>query len=293
MLKLRQFRVGESMTAYLMLLPNLILMCLFLFWPIVYAFYVSLHDWSGLGSMHYIGFDNYIKIWGEQDFWQSLWISAKYSLAYVPSVFVLALLLALLVKSINGFPQKLFRTVYFLPYSISLVAGSLVWTFMYDPTRGYFNRILTLLGLPPQDFLVSMDQALYSVTVLGLWHIVGFNMIIFLASLKDIPTSYYEAAKMDGASSMRMFFTITFPLLRNTNVFILIVTIIGSLQVFDQIKIMTEGGPANSTNVTVLYIYNQAFQINQIGYSTSVAFVLFFIIMTLTLIQLKVTSGNE
>jgi multiple sugar transport system permease protein len=127
----------------------------------------------------------------------------------------------------------------------------------------------------------------------GLWLVIGFNMIIFLAALKDIPRTYFEAAEIDGATSIQKFFHITFPLLKNTNVFIIIVTTIGSFQVFDQLKVMTNGGPAFSSTVTVLYIYKQAFELNKLGFSSAAAFVLFAIIMIFTLIQIKATSSKE
>ncbi|OCT12789.1 hypothetical protein A8709_32725 [Paenibacillus pectinilyticus] len=284
---------NEIVTAYTMLLPNLVIMAIFIFWPMIYAFYVSLHEWNGLSKMTFNGFDNYVHLVKDSEFWQSLWITAKYALFFVPAIFIIALLLAVLVKSLHGFTQKVFRTSFFLPYAISLVIGSLVWSFMYDPMHGYINGILHAIGIGNQKFLVSITQAIYSVAVVGIWQVVGFNMIIFLASLNDIPISYYEAAEIDGASSVRKFFSITFPLLKNTNVFIILSTMIGSFQVFDQIKVMTGGGPANSTMVTVYYIYQHAFQINQLGFATSAAFALFVIIMGLTLVQLKITADKD
>lgn len=284
---------SETFTAYAMLSPNILLMSVFIFAPILYAFYVSLHDWNGLSEMEFIGMNNYINLFDDEEFWLSLWITAKYTLVFVPSVFCFALLLALLVNSIKGKAQEIYRTMFFLPYSISLVVGGLVWSFMYDPTKGFVNQLLNMIGIENQNFLMSTDQALYSVAAVGLWLVIGFNMIIFLASLKDIPRTYFEAAEIDGATSIQKFFHITFPLLKNTNVFIIIVTTIASFQVFDQLKVMTNGGPAFSSTVTVLYVYKQAFELNKLGFSSAAAFVLFAIIMALTLIQIKATSSKE
>jgi multiple sugar transport system permease protein len=284
---------SDTFTAYAMLSPNILLMSVFIFAPIVYAFYVSLHDWNGLSGMKFIGIKNYINLFDDEEFWLSLWITVKYTLVFVPSVFCFALLLALLVNSIKGKAQEVYRTMYFLPYSISLVVGGLVWSFMYDPTKGFINQMLNMIGIENQNFLMSTDLALYSVAAVGLWLVIGFNMIIFLASLKDIPKTYYEAANIDGANSIRKFFHITFPLLKNTNAFIIIITTIGSFQVFDQLKVMTNGGPAFSSTVTVLYIYKQAFELSKLGFSSAAAFVLFVIIMVLTLIQIKATSSKE
>jgi multiple sugar transport system permease protein len=286
-------RNSEIFTAYAMLSPNILLMSVFIFAPILYAFYVSLHDWNGLSEMKFIGINNYINLFDDEEFWLSLWITVKYALVFVPSVFCFALLLALLVNSIKGKAQEVYRTMYFVPFSISLVVGGLVWSFMYDPMRGFINQLLNMIGIENQLFLASTSQVIYSVAAVGLWLVIGFNMIIFLASLKDIPKTYFEAAEIDGATSIQKFFRITFPLLKNTNVFIIIITTIGSFQVFDQLKVMTNGGPAFSSTVTVLYIYKQSFELSKLGFASAAAFVLFVIIMVLTLIQIKATSNKE
>ncbi|MCG8401896.1 MAG: sugar ABC transporter permease [Firmicutes bacterium] len=290
---IRRDRAEETLTAYAMILPDALGLLIFVFAPIIYAFYVSLHKWNGLKEMKFIGVSNYIKMFSDEHFWLSIWITIKYALIYVPSIFCFALLFALLVHSIKGKMQQFYRIIYFIPYAISTVVAALIWTFMYDPMRGYLNAALKFAGIESQNFLASTTQALPSVAVVGIWLVLGYNMVLFLAALKDIPQSYFEAADIDGANSLQKFFSITLPLLKETSLFVVIVTTIGSFQAFDQIKVMTNGGPALATNVTVFYIFRQAFEISKLGYSSAIAFILFIIIMVLTLIQLKAFSKAE
>jgi ABC-type sugar transport system permease subunit len=207
---------------------------------------------------------------------------------YVPAVFVISFALAVLVNGIKGRKQEVFRTLLFVPFAISTVVAALAWSFIYDPMRGYLNGLLGLLRIPAQPFLGSMGQALSSVAVVGVWLVIGYYMVIFLAAIKDIPATYFEAAEIDGANFWQKLVFITFPSVRDTSLFVAIVTTIGSFQVFDQIQIMTRGGPAAATNVTVYYIFRQAFEISQLGYASATAFILFIIIMALTLVQLRV-----
>ena len=283
----------EIVTAYLMLAPDILGLFFFVFIPIVFAFYVSLHNWNGISSMQFIEFDNYKALFKDSDFWASLWITIKYSLMYVPAVFVFALMAALLVNALKGKARGFFRTILFLPYTISTVVAALAWSFLYDPYRGFVNNILKVFGIQGLTFTSMPGQALASVAVVGIWLIFGYNMVIFISGLNEIPKTYYEATVIDGANSFRRFFSITFPLLKDTSLFILTVTTIGSFQVFDQIKVMTNGGPAFSTSVSVYYIFQQAFEVSKFGYSSSIAFVLFIVIMLITLLQFKLISSRK
>lgn len=288
--RMRRDRLQEALSAYGMLLPDVAGLLIFVFIPIVYAFVVSLHSWNGLKEMVYNGGDNYRHLFGDAVFWRSLFTTAHYTVLYVPAVFIISFALAVLVNGIRGRKQQVFRTLLFIPFAISTVVAALAWSFIYDPMRGYLNGLLGLLRIPAQPFLGAMDQALPSVAVVGIWLVIGYYMVIFLAAIKDIPKTYFEAAEIDGASAWQKLVYITFPSVRDTSLFVAIVTTIGSFQVFDQIAVMTRGGPAAATNVTVYYIYRQAFEISELGYASSTAFVLFVIIMVLTLVQLRVFS---
>jgi ABC-type sugar transport system permease subunit len=291
--KMRRDLRQEALAAYAMVLPDVVGLLIFIFIPIIYAFVVSLHSWNGLKPMVYIGASNYLHLLKDRDFWRSLLITLRYTVIYVPSVFVLSFALALLVNGIRGSKQQVFRTLLFVPFSISTVVAALAWSFMYDPMRGYINGFLGLIGVPAQPFLGSMDQALPSIAVVGIWLVTGYYMVIFLAAIKDIPQAYFEAADMDGANAWQRLIYIMLPSVRDTSLFVAVVTTIGSFQVFDQIQVMTRGGPAAATNVTVYYIFRQAFEISQLGYASSTAFILFIIIMVLTLLQLRFFGADR
>lgn len=290
---LSRARKREERAAYLMLLPNIIGLLVFLILPIIGAFYISLHDWNGMTPMKFIGIDNYLKLFRDQKFFRTLGVTLKYSLIYVIGVFCISLGLAVLLTKLKDKFQSFFRTAFFLPYAVSTVIAALLWSFMYDPMRGYINQIVQLLGGEKQGFLADTNQALVCVVVVAIWLVVGYNAIIFLAGIKDIPSSYIEAARIDGAGGVCIFFRIIMPLLRETIVFVLITTTIGSFQAFDLIKVMTNGGPALSTNTTVYYIFRQAFEVNKMGYASAVSFIMFIIIMILTGIQFVALRDKE
>lgn len=280
-------------TAYGFLLPNMIGLFVFVFLPIVYAFYVSLHEWNALSPKVYIGFDNYKHLIGDRGWWKSVGKTLAFSAMYVPLLFTSSLLSAVLINALKGRTGGLARTMFLMPFAITSVNSAIIAMYMLDPRRGLVNWILGAFNVPPQDFLGSTSQALFCVVAVLLWINVGYNMIIFLSAIKEIPRDYYEAAHMDGAKRAQTFRYITFPLLKETNTFILIVTTIGSFQVFDQIMVMTKGGPAGATEVSVLYIFKHAFELLNMGYSSALAFVLFVIIFALSLVQLKLFSRNE
>lgn len=180
----------------------------------------------------------------------------------------------------------------YLSYSVVKIPA-VIWMFMFDEKGGLINATLKIFGIKPQTFIGDPKLALFCIAVIASWMIIGYYAIIFLAALNDIPKSYYEAAKLDGANAFQIFKSITLPLLQEVNTFVLIVTTIASFQVFDQVKILTNGGPANATNVSVFYIYRQSFEYMKLGYSSALAFVLFIIIFALSLFQLKIMKGNS
>lgn len=280
-------RAREYIFAYAMLAPDVIGLAIFVFLPVLLAFYVSLHQWNALEPMKYIGFRNYRTLLTDTSWWESVKTTIKYSLMFVPLVYCISLLLAVFINSIPGKIQQFFRTMYFVPFSISTVVVAIIWMFMFDQKRGYLNAIARFLGMKPQTFIANPHQSLFWIAFVSAWMLIGYYTIIFIAALKDIPESYYEAARIDGANFLRIFKNITFPLLREVRTFVLIITTILSFQVFDQIKIMTNGGPANATNVSVFYIYKQSFEYMKLGYASSMAFVLFLIIFCFSAIQLK------
>lgn len=276
----------EIVTGYSFLLPDFLGLLIFVIGPIIYALYLSFHDWNALSPKSWAGFSNYRKLWRDPQFWSSLRITAIYTLAYVPILFSVSLGLAVLLH--RRLPlMEFFRTIFFVPVVLSLVVSSLMWKYIFDEQVGLLNYLLQIVGIQPQPWLGSVELALPAIIVVSVWIQMGYFMVIFLAGLQDIPGLYYDAAKIDGASGWQTFWRITFPLLKPTSLFVVVIILINSFQVFDQIWVMTKGGPASATEVTVIYIYQQAFQFLNLGYASAIAFVLFIIILVFSLLQFR------
>jgi multiple sugar transport system permease protein len=281
-----QDRREQALTGYLFLLPDVLGLLVFVIGPMLYAFYISLNKWTGFTQPQFVGLDNYFKLVRDPAFWDSLRRTAIYTLGFVPAVYVFALGLALLLER-NPKAGSLFRTIYFMPVAISMVVASIVWSFIFEPSYGFLNFIFSSLGLPKLQWLGSVQTAMISVLIVSVWKNVGYFMVILLAGIQDIPLEYYEAARIDGASFWQSLRHITLPLLKPTSLFVAITLMIGALQAFDQIYVLTRGGPAYATYTLLMYIYERAFQFWQFGYSAAISFVLFAIILLFTLLQLR------
>ncbi|HEX7714051.1 MAG TPA: sugar ABC transporter permease [Bacillota bacterium] len=286
-------RRREMREGYLFIAPAFIHLLIFVILPIFAAIYLSFHNWNILNpSRPFVGLENYKRLWSDELFWMSLKTTLYYTVVSVPIGIVLSLALAMAMKA----PLKgigIFRTAYFLPVITSMIVVSLVWTWMFDPLSGLLNYYLKMLGLRPQAWLADPFMAMPSIIILSVWKSLGYNMVIFLAGLQAIPDMYYEAARIDGANAWQQFRRITLPLLRPTTFFILITTLISSFQVFDQVYVMTGGGPANLTKVLVYYIFEVAFHYFEMGYASALSFILFLFTLVLTALQFKLMSKDS
>jgi multiple sugar transport system permease protein len=280
-------RTGEAIAGYLFVLPDVIGLSVFVVLPIATAVYLSFHDWNGLSDPIFAGFDNFKGLFGDLAFWSSLRTTLVYVLIFVPSLLVVSLALAMLVNQKLKFTW-FFRSAFFLPVMFSLVVASVVWGQIMQEKGGLLNNLLATLAIPPQPWLGSTSQALVAIVIVVLWQGVGYNMIIFLAGLQDIPSDIYDAAAVDGANAWSRFWRITVPLLRRTTVFVLITSLIAAFQAFDPMFVLTAGGPANSTTTTVFYIYQNAFSFLRLGYASAISLVLFLMILALSGLQLRV-----
>jgi multiple sugar transport system permease protein len=264
--------------------------------PTLYAFWVSLHQWDPIAlNQPWVGFDNFRRIPEDDRFWASFRNTWLYVIVGVPTGLAFSLMIALGLQKLTRY-VGFYRMLYFIPYMTSLVAVSWIWRWLYTP-NGALNDILGTFAIGPFKFLQNPDLALYSITAMTVWQGLGFQIIIFLAGLEAIPDMYYEAAALDGASAWERFKGITIPLLNPTLVFLTVVGVISSLQVFTQIRNMTSqgrGGPLDSTVSMVLYVYQLAFDNlpSRMGYASAVTFVLFAMILLITVIQLKVLSRS-
>ncbi|MDJ0333887.1 sugar ABC transporter permease [Salinibacterium sp. G-O1] len=267
-----------------MIAPSILGAAVFVVYPLVALFWYSVQDWRPLaGGPEFSGLDNYIRLLSDTTLRDSLIASGIFSVGLVALNMSIALVLAVLLnQKLAG--TTVFRTIFFSPVVVSLVAWTLVWTFLLQ-NNGGINALFSLVGLEGPNWLKDTGWAMLSVIVVQVFKGVGLNMILLLAALQDVPEELVEASRIDGASRFRVFRSITMPLISPTLLLVSIVTVIGSLQVFAQIRIMTGGGPSNSTNVLANYLYQVAFEVKEFGYGSTVGVVMFVVVLGLTLVQ--------
>jgi ABC-type sugar transport system permease subunit len=281
----------EAFTGYIFVLPDLLGLFLFLIFPAFLGLFLGFYEWSGVGPMRYVGLANFKRMFSDPLFAGSLLTTLKLVAFYVPINFIISLLLALLVQR----PSKgvgLYRTIYFAPVAISAVSIGLIWKFMCQP-KGIVNALLMTIGIQPQPLLGSGSQALFVLLSTLLYQSAGYYMVIFIAGLNDIPQEFYEAALVDGATWFQRFRYITLPLLKPVSLFVLVMSLLGGFQVFDQIQILTGGGPYYATTTTVFYAYRMAFQFYQFGYGSAINFVVFLIQLLISFIVFKIMNKGE
>jgi len=258
--------------------------------PTGYTTYVSLTDWNLLRPKVFIGFDNYLRLWNDPVFWQVFANTFKYLLIGMPISLVLSFMVAYYLDQVR-FLQGTIRALYFIPFLTTAAAMAWVWRWFYQPVPiGIFNLILVDMGFSQQPFLRSTSQALGSILAPAIWAGLGFQIVVFLAGLRAIPDTYYEAARIDGVGRFTILREITLPLLRPTILFLTVVSSIGFLRIFDKVYNMTvdgKGGPLNMTRPLVLNIYQLAFTDYRMGYAAAQTMVLFVVLLVVTVIQLR------
>lgn len=304
----------ETIVGYTYLLPALIILVGFHFLPLLYAAFISLFNWR-IRQGAFLGLGNYERVLADADFWNALKVSVFYAAGIVPANLLLSFLIAYaLFQRIRG--RQLYRLVYFLPYITAAVAAALVWRWIFHSQYGLLNFVLGKIGIPAQQWLleprgvvellmggvgVALPEwaggpglALVSIMVFAVWHSLGFSVVIMLAGLSNIPREMYEAARMDGAGELSLMRHITLPLLSPTLFFLTIVSTIEAFQSFNSIYVMTSsdhgnpGGPLGTTTNITMYIFLNFFAYTRLGYASAIAFVLLFIVLVLTILQLRV-----
>jgi len=285
-------------TLALFLGPGLAVLLIFFFLPVMAAFILSFTDFNiySLGNpdyLRFVGFDNYMKLFSDDMFWTALKNTFYFVIAGGPLSIAASLGAAILLNSKLIRFKGIFRLTYFLPVVTTLVAVAIVWRYIYHPRYGLLNYFLGFFGVDPLDWLGDPHLAMPAIIIMAVWKNFGYNMIIFIAGLQNIPEELYEAASLEGASAWQKFRNITLPMLAPTTIFITIITMIGYFQLFAEPYVMTQGGPLNSTLSIVLYMYQEGFRWWNIGYSTAIAFSLFIIILIGTVIQFRVQKALE
>ena len=271
---------NERFAGWVFILPALLGTLIFIVIPVICSFGLSFTKWDLLNPIRFVGLDNYKEIFSEALFFKIFWNTVVFAISTSVLGVIIPLILACILNSkIRG--SEFYKTAYFLPFITPMIVIGVVWEWIFDPNIGLLNHILHL----HINWLYDTHFAMPALIIVSVWKLIGYNMVIFLSSLSGISQSMFEAAKIDGASPFQTFINVTIPLLSPSIFFVVIITAISTFQVFDLIYLMTQGGPLDSTNVLVYAIYKNAFEYFNVGKASAIAYVLFFIILVLTLVQ--------
>ncbi|NPV80367.1 MAG: sugar ABC transporter permease [Firmicutes bacterium] len=280
---LRRYYVG-----YLFVLPSLILLLIFVVAPVIASLYLSLTNWSILETPKWVGFANYKNAFMDPLVAKSTWNTLEYTVGVVFVGVPVSLILALLVHGIPNRSMKIWlRSIYFLPVVLSTVVAAILWQLIYNTHFGILNYMLGILHIPPVPWLEHTLWAMPAIIIMSIWKGAGYNMVILLAGLQDTPRDIIEAAQIDGATDWQCMTKVMIPMLRPIILLVMVLTLIGSFQVFEQVYVMTQGGPADSTLTLVNYLYNNAFKYYKMGYASAISYLLFVIILAVSLAQFK------
>ncbi|SHM33211.1 carbohydrate ABC transporter permease [Roseibium suaedae] len=291
----RRRKIMNTLIAYSFIAPNFIGFAVFTLGPILFAFVLAFMRWDGSNPMEFAGLDNFWRLFSDRVFQAAFWNTIIFTGFVVPLTLICSLGLAILLNQ-KIFGRNFFRTVAFFPYVASLVAVAVVWNMIFNPEFGPVNMILYTLGVDPSNlpgWAADRHWAMVTVILFSVWKNMGYFMVIYLAGLQGISAELYEAADIDGATPLQKFWRITLPQLAPTTFFVSVMLTIQSFKVFDQIFMITQGGPGTSTLVLVYHIYNQAFISWDLGYSSMVALVLFLLVLAITIIQFRWSQRNE
>lgn len=288
-------RQGDLSAAALALAPAVLLFAIFNIYPLLYSGFLSVMDWNGFSPERtFVGLDNYRAIFASSQFRNALTVTLKYTVGVTVLSVVLGLVIAVLLNAdIRG--RNIYRLIYFLPVVTSTVAAAVVWRYLMTPGTGYADVFLRNLGLTPPSpaWLRNPDWALRIVILVGVWKRLGFNIVVFLAGLQNIPKDFYEAATVDGAGTVQRFRHITVPLISPITLLLVIMSIIDAFLIFDVVYVMTDGGPVGTTEVVGLLLYRQAFRYFNLGDASAMGWVIFAIVFVVTLIQWKFFGARE
>lgn len=278
----------EAITFYILISPWLLGLLIFIVYPMARSLYLALTQYQIGREPVYIGLDNFTRLLNDGDFWRSLRVTGLYVLGSVPGSTVIAIGIAmLLAQKVRG--VSIWRTIYFLPSVVAPIAVAVLWFYVFNPQYGLINTLLGYLGIEGPGWITSEDWALPSLVLMS-WWTVGGQVIIYLAGLKNIPKEFYEVAEIDGAGPWARFWNITIPMLSPTIFFNVILGFIGAFQVFEGPLVLTNGGPNKATLTYMLNLYQEAFQMGSLGYASALAWVLFLVIMTLTVLIIRSSS---
>lgn len=291
-LKKMSARSNRVWLPYLLISPYVLFLSVFVLFPVLFCFFLTFQKWNIIAPMRFIGMENYSRLFHDRLFWKAIGNTLKFLLLHIPLQLIVSLSLAhMLNQKLRA--KAFFRASFFLPVVVSGVVVSILWQQLYGFDGGVFNRMLAFVGLSKVGWLVNPDMAIYSIAIMATWKNLGLYVILFLVGLQTVPPQYYEAAKLEGANSWQQFYHITLPMINPTVFMVLVLSTIGGFSLFIEPYIMTGGGPLNQTISAVLYIYKQAFQYYNMGYSATLGFFYAFLIMTVVVIQKRFIEKEE
>ncbi|MGW1360781.1 carbohydrate ABC transporter permease [Streptomyces chartreusis] len=282
---------GDGRLAAVFIAPALLGFAAFLLWPTLRGVYLSFTRFNLLTPPEWVGLDNYVRMVNDPIFWDSLLVTVEYVVINIGVQTMSALAIAVLLQRLTQ--SAVLRGIVLTPYLMSNVVAGIVWLWMLDTQLGIGNEIIAGLGFDRIPFLADETWAIPTIALINVWRHVGYTALLLFAGLMAIPNDVYEAAKVDGASEWRMFWRITMPLLRPVLAVVLIMTVIGSFQVFDTVAVTTAGGPANATNVLQYYIYGAAFGRFQFGYASAMSVALLVVLSAITVLQYRITRAGQ
>jgi multiple sugar transport system permease protein len=284
-----------SLSPYIFIAPAMLGLLIFKIWPIFPSAWLSFIDYKIInpGASEFVGLANFKKLlFVDRYVWPSMWHTVQYSLLTVIPGLVLSFILALVLSESWFMFSRFFRAILFLPYIVSITITSLIWMYLYNPSFGLLNYMLSWFNIPQQEFLGHPDSAMICVAISVIWKGLGYNITIWTAGIMGISTEYRDAARVDGASYLQELFTIRIPLLKPVIMFLCVLGFIGSFQGFDAIYIMTGGGPIRATEVIVYHLWQSAFKEYNFGYAASISWMIFIILIAISLFQMKIL-GRE
>lgn len=277
----------ENLISYALIFPAGLVMIIFIFRPIFYSLILSLQEYRlGFNVRRFVGVENYKNLFLSSDFWESIGRTFTFSVSLVIISLLLGIILALMITGRKK-TGTFWQVVFFLPVTATMAAMAIVWRFILDDNFGILNTFLSAINCPSTDWLRNPDTAMGAVIFLSIWSNAGYAMIFFLAGLSNIPSSLYQAAALDGSNKIQNFRYITWPLLSPTTLFMIIIMTKRALSSFDTIKVMTNGGPINATQVLSFLLYKEAFQYFNIGYASAIAIIFFLLVLLLAIFQMK------
>lgn len=291
-LKKRGFKLPDVVTGYAFVTPVLLWVAVFMVYPLYYIIFLSFFDWNLMDvNKKFTGLDNFTRMFQDSEFTQSIWNTFHFIIGKVTLSVAAALLIAILLnQKLRGI--KTLRAFFYSPVVVSMVAAAMIWNYLYDPSFGPLTSFFQSIGLTSPRWLDDPAWAMNSIILMSTWKNMGYYAVIYLAGLQSISDDFYEAASIDGATGLRKFYHITWPLLMPATMLVVIMSMIHAFQVFAQVYVMTAGGPVGSTNVIVYYLYKVAFEYFEIGYASAVGLFLFIVMLIFTLLQYRIMNSR-